>query len=383
MGGRPSEELYVSPLSYDFSSNPRLLDRIQEGPHGYFRFTNAPFSRVVCSRLRSVLTGVPSVNLHGDAHLEQYAVTDLGRGLTDFDDSAKGPAALDLLRFGVSIYLAIRTHAPRARWEYFFEHFLEGYRAALEDPAAEAPSPRWVEEIRSRFVHDRRKYFQWIDSLMEPVDEPSTGELREAWIPYAQAMSTKEPQLDPRFFEVERIGSLKMGIGSALDEKYLVQVRGPSADPLDDVILEVKEVRSLEGIDCIEGTSSADPFRILLSQSRIAYKPYAYLGYIDYRSKKFWIHSWVDNYLELRLENLVPRAGALRQVVYDVGVQLGRGHPKIAGRFELELRRAQLKFLSQYEDRLRSEVEDLGSGVVEAWLRFKATLREFRDGRTD
>ena len=43
---------------------------------------------------------MPTVTLHGDPHLEQYAVTDAGRGLTDFDDASKGPAILDLVRFG-------------------------------------------------------------------------------------------------------------------------------------------------------------------------------------------------------------------------------------------------------------------------------------------
>jgi Ser/Thr protein kinase RdoA (MazF antagonist) len=42
------------------------------------------------------------VNLHGDAHLEQFAVTDASFGLIDFDDAVGGPAVIDLLRFGVS-----------------------------------------------------------------------------------------------------------------------------------------------------------------------------------------------------------------------------------------------------------------------------------------
>lgn len=368
------EELFVSPSSYAFERNPRLLDRILGGPHGYFRFINVAFSQAICRRFKAVVGEAPNVNLHGDAHLEQYAVTDIGRGLTDFDDSSKGPVVLDILRFGVSIRLALRMHAPDTSCDPFFERFLAGYREALEEPSTSAPEPDWVGEIRARFVDDRAQYFEWISKIMLPVPEGQTDALRAALKNYVRAMLQKYPELPPRFFDVQKIGFLTMGIGSALDEKYLIRVRGPTDDPLDDVILEVKEVRSLNGIECIEGADQKDPFRILLSQSRIAYKPYGYLGYIDFRDKKFWIHSWVDNYRELRLENLARRPEALAQVAYDVGVQLGRGHPKIAGEFEIQLRQAQLEFLKLHSDDLRRAIYELSDATVEAWKLFRAAV---------
>ena len=95
--------LFVDPKTQDFSQNPILLKRILASPHGYFRFINKQFSRNICQELEEMYAGSPSFNLHGDAHLEQYAVTDLGRGLTDFDDSSAGPAILDIMRFGVSL----------------------------------------------------------------------------------------------------------------------------------------------------------------------------------------------------------------------------------------------------------------------------------------
>ncbi|MEL6187917.1 MAG: DUF2252 family protein, partial [Myxococcota bacterium] len=285
-----TQQLTVPPTSYDFSSNEKLIDRITASPHGYFRFINVAFSEAICRRLEKLREGVPLVNLHGDAHIEQYAVTDLGRGLTDFDDSAKGPALLDLLRFGVSIHLAVKPHLDRDP-AALFSRFLEGYRAALKNPQVEAKVPAWVERVHTSFSQDRARYFEWISTkMMKPVPDAKAAEIKKALEPYVEAMRHKHGELDPRFFEVAKLGRLKMGIGSALDEKFLVRVRGPSSDPLDDVILELKEVRSLAGISCIEGSGATDPFRILLAQARIAYKPYAYVGYIDLEDKKFWIH---------------------------------------------------------------------------------------------
>ena len=102
--------LFVEPSGYDFSENPKLLKRILSSPHGYFRFINIHFGQVVCTRYAEMLSRAPRLNLHGDAHIEQYAVTDLGRGLTDFDDSSSGPGLLDLLRFGVSLRLTLAAN---------------------------------------------------------------------------------------------------------------------------------------------------------------------------------------------------------------------------------------------------------------------------------
>ena len=73
-----SNPFYVLPEVQDFSQNPPLLKRVISSPHGYFRFINIQFSQEVCHRFSNTLAGTPSLNLHGDAHIEQYAVTDMG-----------------------------------------------------------------------------------------------------------------------------------------------------------------------------------------------------------------------------------------------------------------------------------------------------------------
>jgi hypothetical protein len=50
-------------------------------------------------------------------------------------------------------------------------------------------------------------------------------------------------------FKVKRIGMLTMGIGSALDEKYLIPFEGPTA--ADDMVVEAKRIRDLQGNFCV------------------------------------------------------------------------------------------------------------------------------------
>ncbi len=371
----PTNPLFVDPAKQDFSANAPLRERILESPHGYFRFINIPFSREVCRRLGSSVEGTPQFNLHGDAHLEQYAVTDLGRGLTDFDDSSKGPAVVDLLRFGVSLELACRERGCAAEVDRLYERFLSGYRRALEDPETEAPEPVLATRLRADFSSDREAYLAWIDSVMEPMPASETSELIAAMAPYVDVMLYEQPELGSRHFEVVDAGYLKMGIGSALDLKYLVRIRGASDGPLDDQVLEVKQVRELGGIDCIAVSKGTDPFRILLGQSRIAYQPYDLLGYVRMSGGTFWIHAWVQNYKEVGIRDDLGSVDELAEVAYDVGVQLGRGHPnQIGAPLDLQLRMEQLRLLERDRELIAQQRHELAELVVDAWRRFGEQL---------
>lgn len=370
---RSDDPLYVDPATQDFSENPELLERILDSPHGYLRFINIPFSQEVCRRFGDSLDGVPLVNLHGDAHVEQYAVTDLGRGLTDFDDSSRGPSVIDLIRLGVSLRLASELRGWQAQADEIFARFLEGYRTALEDPQAEPPTPAVAERLQAGFEYDREKYFEWVNSISDPVPSAEATALVVALGPYVELMVAENSDLEPRFFEVASVGFLRLGIGSALDRKYLVRIRGRTDSPEDDLLLELKQVRDLTGIECIRVGQGTDPLRILIGQSRIAYQPYRLLGYVRFWGETFWIHAWVDNYVEASIRQTFRSPAELAEVAYDIGVQLGRGHPnQIASPLDLQLRRELMRLLERDEPHIEAACRSLAAEVEDAWRRFRA-----------
>ncbi|MFQ5603822.1 MAG: DUF2252 family protein [bacterium] len=363
--------LFVDPASPDFSKNPDLLVRIKSGPHGYFRFINILFSKEVCRRFEHTLPGTPSFNLHGDAHIEQYAITDLGRGLTDFDDSSTGPALLDLMRFGVSLHITCKVNGWDDQADELFEKFLLGYRLGINKPKMTAEEPTLVKRIRSKFKFNRKEYLKDIDEWMQPMPQKEQTELNEAMQPYVETTLLQHAELTPAFFEIVKMGLLQMGIGSALDIKYLVRLRGKTDDPLDDVVIEIKQVRDLSGIDCITIAQKSDPFRVLVGQARIAYQPYKYLGYLRFHGQTFWIHAWVDNYKEIDITKSFKSKKELEEVVLDVGIQLGQGHPKqIAAPLDIQLRREQLLLLTKYETELATACAELAELTVAAWKKF-------------
>lgn len=375
--------LYVNPRDYDFSANPALLGRILSDPHGYFRFINIPFSQRVCGIFADRMAGVSSerarsfeLNLHGDAHVEQYAVTDLGRGLTDFDDASQGPPFLDLMRFAVSLRLASRLNGWDAGTEEeLVRTFLDGYRSALADPGDRAPEPAVAARLRSMFSRDTAAYLAWVDAQMGALPPEEERNVRGALASFAVVMAEEHDGIDPSYFTPVGLGSLDLGVGSALDTKYLVRLRGSTDDPRDDDVLEIKRVRDLAGIDCIR-TKDDDPFRVLLSQARVSYEPFRWLGYVRIGEANFWTHGWVQNYAEMDVDQTFRTPDELAEVAYDAGIQLGVGHPKLAAApFGQALRRQTIEHLDAYPGEIERVSRDLAAEVLEAWSRFVAEVQ--------
>jgi hypothetical protein len=53
-------------------------------------------------------------------------------------------------------------------------------------------------------------------------------------------MRETNPARPESFHTIRRLGRIEMGLGSALEQKTLIRIAGPTDDPLDDVILEAR-----------------------------------------------------------------------------------------------------------------------------------------------
>ncbi len=379
-GQGPSDALNVALSDHDFSKHPRLLQRILASPYGYFRFISRPFAQAVCEHFQRELEIMTLVNLHGDAHLENYSVTDRQRGLADFDEAAAGPPVLDLARFGVSIHLASRAMGVAEQADAIFATFIAGYRDGLRDGDRVPPEPALAAEIRAGFTEGRHAMLAKAEALMRPI-EISRQDFERAAQQYRAQMKEEHPRLPAHFFEVKRVGALKLGIGSAFREKYLMRIEGATKAPEDDLILEAKAIRDLVGVDCIQRPRKAIS-RVAVAQARLSFEAPRYVGYVVLhpylgfeRRERFWVFAWDDQYAELSVPGSFRTAQDLFDVARDVGVQLGRGHPKgVADPYETMLRRALLASVGRFEADVAAAVRQLTRRTIAAWerLRFQA-----------
>jgi hypothetical protein len=355
----------------DARLDPKVLQRVRASPVGYFRFVNTAFRNEVCHRFEAHLSTTPIVNLHGDAHLEQYAVTDTGRGLTDFDDAASGPVVLDLVRFSTSLVLACQEREWNDEVERALEAFFRGYRRALENPRLRVSEPPIVSRLRSNLRFNPADYFGWLESILDPVSTSTRLAIQKGLEPYVHTMLAADPALGRQYFQLQNAGRSRIGVGSARADKYLVRVRGSTGSPDDDVILELKELTDLSGVTCLSRRAARDPMRLLLAQARIAYEPYRLIGFVKLDAKDFWVHAWARSHREISALDL-RSPDELGELAFDAGVQLGLGHPKdISAPFDHELRRSLLQFLDLQELEVRSLSKEMSAELTAAWSRFR------------
>ncbi len=367
---------WVEPTDAKITNNADLLERLRASPHGYFRFISATFSREICARFADVMDVLPACNLHGDAHLEQYAVTESGRGLTDFDDASTGPAIIDLMRFGVSIHLACRQLGWENQADSLMAIFIAGYRSGLLQTDGIFPEPKLAKQIRAEFKNDPAGRLKSVCALMKPFPAEERQRLIESIQPYVARQLAQHLEYPINYFDIIDMGPIQIGIGSALDQKYVLRVQGQTADSLDDVVLEIKEVRGLSGIDCISTKNSSDPFRVLLGETRMAYDPSGHLGYCRFNGRNFWLHSWGTQYQELKIGKSFKNIEALAEIVKDAGFQLGRGHVNfVASPLDWSLRQEQLGFIDREESRIHQNCTALADSVETVWQKFCAQIK--------
>jgi hypothetical protein len=350
-----------------------LVAQLRAQPFTYFRYINRAWITRVCEAFADV-PDVPIVRLHGDAHVEQFAVTRRVWGLDDFDDSARGPLFVDLVRYLGSVDLATRNRGWTADRDAVWDRFLAGYRRGLSDRRYQAPEPRIVRRLRAQAPAGRAEFLAWGEARMEPMDEAASKAILAAMEAFERFIRRERSNFAAGYFTVVRSGWLRTGVGSTALRKVLFRIQGPTAAADDDVLLELKEAANLEGLGCLQATSS--PARIIDGSRQIGRLKHDILAAgpsqlpaplgsaIADRNPQlidWWVSSWEPTYRELDLSDL-RSADDLAEIAFDSGVQLGAGEPQNS-----VVRKQALMSINAIERRVRREAETMIAEMLEEW----------------
>ncbi|HEY7055456.1 MAG TPA: DUF2252 family protein [Vicinamibacterales bacterium] len=350
-------------------ASPELVERLRADPFAYFRFVNRPWTARVCEAFGD-LQDLLLVRLHGDAHVEQFALTKDAWGLDDFDDSVRGPDFVDIVRFLGSIDLATRQRGWTRDRDALWDRFFEGYRRGLSDPGYRPPEPDLVRVLRAQAPVTRAAYLAWAERLMQPMDEARLKSVVAAVQGLDLLVRRDRPSLAPGYFGVVRAGWVHLGIGSAGIRKVLIRVQGPTTDPDDDVLLEGKEVTNLEGVRCLEGRTTPPAIRVIdgalqlgrLKHDILAVGPTMLIPAAADRAEHWldwWVCSWEPSYREVHVSDL-RSVKDLADIAFDSGVQLGAG--KL-----VSVRKQLLASDKRLESRLRKETSALVEELLAGW----------------
>lgn len=359
-------------------ASPELIDRLRADPFNYFRFVNRPWIARVCEAFGADLHDVPIVRLHGDAHIEQYAFTKDAWGLDDFDDAARGPAIVDIVRFLASIDLAVRKRGWTRDRDALWNRFLAGYRRGLSEPDYHPAPPSVVRRMRAQAPPSRAAFLARGEQQMQPMQDTAMKNIIAAMEGFAGFIHAQRPELAPGYFRISRAGWLRTGVGSAVAKKILIRIQGPTPEPDDDELLEVKEISSLTGLRCLEDPPSRPVLRVIAGSRQLGRLkhnilaagpdlPIPDLADSAEHLRDWWVRSWEPSYREVALADF-RSVDELTAVVFDSGVQLG------AGRFQAEVgsvdsavRERVAASLARLDGRIRTETSTLVEELLAGW----------------
>ena len=358
---------------------PELRARLAATPLAFFRFVNEAWTREVCEAFSADARELPTARLHGDAHVEQYAMTATARGLDDFDDSARGPAVVDIVRFLASLELAAAQRGWTASLPQTIEAFLAGYRQGLEDPSYLPPDPAVVVRMRRAAVKSQEAFLSWTDSLMQPLAVEEVARTDTIWRRVIAVASEANPAFTPAFMALKKVGWLRMGIGSALTPKLLIRIEGATPALDDDIVLEGKQMLEFQSDSCVTLPPSIAAFRVVQGIRQIGRLQPPFLLALpaieDARPdpRDWWATAWDRSYTEVTIADL-DSPQELRELVHDAGAQLGSSNFAEAPGPEAHRRRsAELRAITRLEPRIRQVAHDLTAALLRAWESFRSS----------
>jgi hypothetical protein len=350
-----------------------LVDKISASAFRYFRLMAEPMKHRTCETFRDLRWRLPSGAVHGDAHLEQFGVTDDDFGLADFDNAGYGPAIVDLVRYAASLHLVCREVDGGCDPDEAVTAYFDAYRTALDHPVRR-DQPAIVSRLRARLGPEPEAWLQWADGLMQPLADAEEARFRSEWVRFVSLMRETTPARPEGFYTISRLGSFELGLGSALERKMLIRIAGATDDPRDDVILEARTHSLPEYRGCVWRPTGGS-LNVFMLTSLLAHPLPKVFGVLPNPGgdelPELWIQSWERGYRELSLSDLRGQPD-LNALATDAGTQLAghfwsttpealRGHHRFT----------QLRAFELTERRARDLARSLAREIVVEWNRFR------------
>ena len=379
--GTPTESPFGQPASLRLDraqlrqrgASAALLQKVHSQVFAYFRLLSDAYAARTCHEFRDARWHLPYVAVHGDAHVEQFAVTPRTYGLVDFDRGGFGPAVVDLVRYAASLHLACR----QARWpcnpDRAVDVYLEAYRDALDHPVTRT-APAIASRLRAAVPSDRGAWLDGLAALIKPLPPADERRVRDGWERFIALMRATSPERPDSFYRIVGLGLSDVGIGSSLERKIMIRITGRTDSPTDDLMMEARVVGAAPGTDCVSRPMSGGALHAFLLTTVLGGELPEVFGFLPSGdapvSREFWVQSWDAQYRELAVSDITSQAD-LDALARDAAVQLA-GHFWVSfpERLRAHQRFAQLRAFDMTAPRARTLAGELANETVRQWQRF-------------
>ena len=351
-----------------------LIEKVNASAFRYFRLLARQFAARTCFEFRELRWRLPFVAVHGDAHVEQFVITDHSYGLEDFDQAGFGPAVVDMVRYAASIHVACRQVGWPCNADEAVSAYFDAYKAALDEPVARK-QPAIGDRLHAAAPQAAHAWLQWAESLMQPVPSNDEQSFRQGWGRFVQLMRETAPERPDTFYQISRLGGIDIGVGSALERKILIRIAGPTDALDDDLMLEARNTVTPTGAECVSRPANGGSLQVLMFASLLGPRLPDVFGFLPREGAReapeLWIQSWDRGYRELSVADLRSQTD-LNELANDAGTQLAghfwttfpeplRGHQRFA----------QLRAFEMTTTRAKMLARTLADEAVTEWERFR------------
>ncbi|MEO7094998.1 MAG: DUF2252 family protein [Polyangiales bacterium] len=353
-------------------ATPELLQRLAANRMRFFRMLAEWFEQRTCAAFHDVRSDLPTTAVQGDAHIEQFVVTHTTFGLEDFDRAGYGPAVIDLVRYSASLHIACRDVTWPCDANKAVAEFLDAYRAALlvAPPVLE---PAVVARLRAK-APTTLDWLERVDRLMHPMPSAVARDVVSSW----QAFANGHPEWPEGASRIVRMGALHLGVGSALERKFLLRIEGPTEQPDDDVVIEAREGSPPSPVKCVKRGGGSELLALLFMQVIGRRLPDVHgLTMMFGLNRTFWLQSWDPGYVELSVRDIANQT-ELGELAVDAAAQLASA-ARTPG-LDRKGRRPKVADQIRAFDRTRARIVTLAFELADEsdtlWKRFRAGLAE-------
>ncbi|WP_028401019.1 DUF2252 domain-containing protein [Ectobacillus panaciterrae] len=320
--------------------------------------------------------------IQGDLHFENFGTFQNEQGeivydVNDFDEGYMGSYLYDILRMTISIALFCEAQGlSEGEQEERIKTYLSAYYKQLlrferrkEDPVTlfftkdntEGPIRKVLKKLMKRqsnklladitFVNeDNRRCFIWSDEI-QPVSSEERAVLEQAWEEYIETLDT-EDRRGHMFYRIKDIAR-KHGSGTASIglERYYVLVEGERDHlQLDDLVLEVKEVRTpIPGYFLPYNEQFWQKYqhqgeRVITTQKAMHHHEDPYLGFITMNGRHFYVRERSPFKKRVKAKHMT----SAKEIDSTVEI-MGRITAKIHARADVDVQHELLTYHSEEE----------------------------------
>lgn len=265
--------------------------------------------------------------IQGDLHMENFGAFQNEHGeivydVNDFDEGYIGSYLYDILRMSVSIALfcdaqSISYEEQKERIIYYLESYylqLKRFKKKKDDPFTltftkdntKGPVRKVLNKLEKRqrnhllmditnINDDNKRVFAWSDEI-QPVSEVERETLESLSKAYFHSLDAEDMK-EESFYSIKDIAR-KRGSGTAsigLDRYYILVEGGNDSQGFDDLVLEVKEVRTpipayfLPYREQFWEKYEHQGERVVSTQKAMHHLEDPYLGYLTINDRHFYV----------------------------------------------------------------------------------------------